>query len=59
MMQGEKETTDCPVYSRYLLQPNAEISGPAVIEEAESTFVVGKNATIRIDQYRNIIVEMN
>ena len=59
MMQGEKETTDCPVYSRYLLQPNAEIAGPAVIEEAESTFVVGKNATIRIDQYRNIIVEMN
>lgn len=57
-LSGEKEPIDCPVYSRYLIQPNDSFDGPAIIEEAESTFVIGKNSKVKMDNYRNIIVDL-
>lgn len=49
---------DCPVYDRYFLQPNESFDGPAIIEEMESTSVIGPNCTITVDKYRNILVKM-
>ena len=37
---------DCPVYDRYALEEGERISGPAMIEEDESTFVVGPSAYV-------------
>ncbi len=49
---------DCPVYDRYRLQPGRRFKGPAIIEETESTTVIGPNTKISIDPLRNIIIEL-
>jgi N-methylhydantoinase A/oxoprolinase/acetone carboxylase beta subunit len=58
-LMGDKTASTVPVYHRYQLQPTDCFDGPAIIEEMESTFVVGANATVRIDEFRNIVVEMH
>jgi N-methylhydantoinase A/oxoprolinase/acetone carboxylase beta subunit len=45
-----------PVYDRYLLGPGAAFEGPAIVEESESTTVVGPGARINIDRARNLSV---
>jgi N-methylhydantoinase A len=47
-----------PVYDRLRLVPGTELSGPAILEEEESTVVVGPGAAIRIDGQRNVLVEL-
>ena len=49
---------DCPVYDRYALKPGTTFSGPAIVEERESTAAVGPSATAAIDEYRNLVMEM-
>jgi len=39
------------VYDRYKLFPNAKFKGPAIIEEKESTLIVGEDATVSVDGY--------
>jgi N-methylhydantoinase A len=48
--------TNCPVYDRYRLTPGAVLQGPAIIEERESTVVVGPGAGVEVDAYRNVVV---
>jgi N-methylhydantoinase A len=45
-----------PVYDRYRLGPGATLTGPAVVEERESTAVIGPAAAGVIDQFSNLIV---
>ena len=45
-----------PVYDRYRLDPGAAFEGPAVVEERESTVVLGPEAEVEIDAARNLIV---
>lgn len=45
------------VYDRYKLFPGAEIEGPAIIEERESTIVVGEDAKARVDEYGFVWIE--
>ena len=45
-----------PVYSRYTLSTGFECEGPCVIEERESTTIVGRNARVRIDDHRSIVI---
>ena len=49
---------DCPVYERGLLTPDMEVSGPALIEERESTCVIGPGDVVLVDARRNLIVEL-
>ncbi len=39
------------VYDRYRLFPGACFQGPAIVEERESTVVVGEDASVRVDEY--------
>jgi N-methylhydantoinase A len=39
------------VYDRYRLPPGAEVEGPAVLEERESTVLVGAGGRARADEY--------
>lgn len=48
---------ECPVYDRYRMGPGTNLTGPAVVEERESTLVVGPGGKLRIDDYLNAIVE--
>ena len=52
---GYEET---PVYDRYLLVPTQQIEGPAIIEERESTLVIGPGSHARVDEFDNVIVEL-
>ena len=47
-----------PVYDRYKLGPGAELRGPAIVEERESTVVIGPNAAARVDDVLNLIAEL-
>ncbi len=50
---------DTPVYDRYALEFGAEFSGPAIVEERESTLIVGARGRARVDRNLNIIVELS
>jgi N-methylhydantoinase A len=46
------------VYDRYALVPGTTIQGPAAFEERESTFVVGPECTVTVDDYFNLIADI-
>lgn len=46
------------VYDRYRLGAGAELQGPAIIEERESTTVVGEDATVRVEDHGFLFIEM-
>ena len=48
---------DIPVYSRYCLLPGTSLRGPAIVEERESTMIVGPDSRFFIDKQWNLIVE--
>jgi hypothetical protein len=47
-----------PVYDRYRLAPGATFSGPAVVEEEESTAVVVPRASCSIDGQWNLVIAL-
>ncbi|MEM7585166.1 MAG: hydantoinase/oxoprolinase family protein [Acidobacteriota bacterium] len=49
---------DTAVYDRYRMAPGMAFAGPAIVEERESTVVVGPGASCRIDRHHNLIVEL-
>ncbi len=49
---------DTPVYDRYSIPSNKKIKGPCIIEEFESTTVVGKDSVVWVDEYKNIIIDL-
>lgn len=49
---------DCPVYDRFALAPGKHFRGPAVIEELESTVVIGPGTTAAIDKSGNLIATL-
>src|SRR2546422_112833 len=49
---------ETPVYDRYALHAGAEFAGPAIVEERESTAVVGPGARCRVDDGFGLVVEM-
>jgi N-methylhydantoinase A len=49
---------DATVYDRYALAPGTEIRGPAVIEERESSFVMGPDCIATVDQHLNLVVDI-
>jgi len=49
---------ETPVYDRYALHAGAEFAGPAIVEERESTAVVGPGARCRVDDGFGLVVEI-
>ena len=47
---------DCAVFDRYQLVADNDVKGPALIEERESTIVVGPSAVWRVDDLGNVLV---
>ena len=50
--------TEVPVYDRYRLGPGSAFVGPAIVEERESTTVIGAGARASIDGLGNLTVEI-
>ena len=55
----KKRLTDWPVYDRYGLKPGETIAGPALIEEHESTCVVGPGDRVTVDERLNLVAELS
>ncbi len=47
---------EVPVYDRERLPPGAAIVGPAIVEERDSTAIIGLGSTARVDACLNLIV---
>ena len=48
----------CPVYDRYALQSGTTLEGPVVVEERESTCIVGAGDIARVDAMCNLVVDV-
>jgi len=48
---------DTAVYDRSALKSGQEFTGPAIVEERESTLIVGPRGRARIDEGLNVVVE--
>lgn len=53
-----KGYTDTPVYDRYRLPSGVEHRGPAVVEERESTLVIGPGARFQVEAGGNIVIQL-
>jgi N-methylhydantoinase A len=49
---------DTPIYDRYALCPGMKILGPAIVEERESTLIMGLSGEAIVDENLNVIVEL-
>ncbi|MET0207749.1 MAG: hydantoinase/oxoprolinase family protein [Burkholderiaceae bacterium] len=49
---------ETPVYDRYRMNESTQVQGPAIIEERESTVVVPEGAQVRVDRYRNLVIDL-
>jgi N-methylhydantoinase A len=54
-----KEYMPFTVYDRFKLFPGAEMPGPAIIEERESTIIFGEDARARVDEYGFVWINLN
>jgi len=48
---------ETPIYDRYRMGPGTRVDGPAIVEERESTTVVGPNASARVAEDGSLIIE--
>lgn len=49
---------DTPVFDRYQMNPGMTFDGPAIVEERESTVIVGPAAKCVIDKHHNLVINM-
>ncbi len=49
---------EVPVMDRYRLAPGHAFEGPAIVEERESTVVIGPGARARVDDWLNLVVDL-
>ena len=55
----QDDMIDWPVYDRYALKPGMTVDGPALIEERESTCIVGTGDRVTVDARFNLIADLN
>jgi N-methylhydantoinase A len=46
------------VYDRYRMPPGAEIAGPAIVEERESTVIIGNGGEARVDEFGFLWIDL-
>ncbi|HEV7268967.1 MAG TPA: hydantoinase/oxoprolinase family protein [Falsiroseomonas sp.] len=49
----------CAVHDRYRLAPGERLRGPAVMEERESTTVIGPDASFMLDAHGNLVIHID
>jgi len=53
----KNEAFETPIYDRTKLSSGDTISGPAIIEQLDSTTVVWPDQTAKVDAYGNLLLE--
>ena len=49
---------DGPVYDRYVLRPGDAFPGPAIVEERESTVIVGPHGSVTVDDWQSLVIRL-
>ena len=49
---------ETPVYDRYALKSGMTFAGPAIVEERESTLIIGARGRARVDERLQILVDL-
>jgi N-methylhydantoinase A len=49
---------ETPVYDRYLLSAGMVFDGPAIVEERDSTAVIGPGARVTVDRFANLVATL-
>jgi N-methylhydantoinase A len=49
---------DCPTFERSLLKANNVITGPAIVEQMDTTVVIPPKQIAKVDKFGNIIIEI-
>jgi N-methylhydantoinase A len=49
---------DVPVYDRYQFGPGIDFIGPAIVEERESTTIIGSGANVTVDALLNLVIQL-
>jgi N-methylhydantoinase A/oxoprolinase/acetone carboxylase beta subunit len=49
---------DTPIFRRTDLKPGMTVTGPAIVEQSDTTSVVEPGMTLRVDRFHNLIVEV-
>ncbi len=52
------DVVETPVVDRSTLVPGASFCGPVIVEEVDSTLVVGPSGVCRVDEASNVVVEL-
>jgi N-methylhydantoinase A len=55
----KKEFIPFKVYDRFKLFPGASFEGPAIVEEKESTIIIGEDAKATVDEYGFVWINLN
>ncbi len=58
VLSGDEKLIDVPVYERYALPLNQEVSGPVIIDEYGSTTWVPEGSSFRINDYGHILLKI-
>jgi N-methylhydantoinase A len=53
----QRQFIECPVYERYRVISGTTLKGPVILEERESTTIVGVDTEVHIDDRLNIVIE--
>lgn len=59
LFSGLDDFVETPVYDRYQLAPGTSLQGPSIIEERESTVIVGPGALVHVDEMSNLHVQLS
>jgi N-methylhydantoinase A len=51
------QSVSTSIYDRSILRPGDAVTGPAIMEQLDSTTVVWPNQTAHVDAYRNLVLE--
>ena len=50
------KSVNCPVYQRERLDVGAQFAGPAIVDQLDCTTVIPPGHSVRVDEYRNLII---
>jgi N-methylhydantoinase A len=48
-----------PVYDHYVVRPGQAIAGPAIVEQRESTAVIGPSGSATLDARSNLVITLS
>ncbi len=54
---AKSDRIEVPIYERAALLPHAEFSGPAIVEQSDSTLLVPPGRSVSVDAYANLVIE--